>query len=410
MDLQQNARRGLGLLVDVGLLAVLRMVAITIGLLYVKVYTNHLDPQALGLFFYLATLSYLLNALLFVPFDFYLQAYCARLEGRLPRTSLARMVGGVLIAALGLILAIGGVLVVLGKLEIIDIGSLYAVAVLLFGCTSLRNLLNNRGYRRTVATALVFEAIGRVCAFLLLTMMMKPSGRMLFVSTAAALLIELVLLAGFAALCLPWTRNALTSPQSPLIATTAPVSVAAACNLVQTQAYRTIYPWADASASAAMFAVVANVGSAGMAAVGQVFSQILLPRVYQSDGAYARRYIAYAAVLTVGISMIAWLIAPTLVAFITSPRYSAHAELIVFGVLTEGANVVMTAITAKSVLKGNTRRLMRWNIAGAVTGAVGYVLALMVASSSPAAIGIALLFSQAVVLGGMAIDSHKARQ
>lgn len=401
--------RSVRLLFDVGFLAMLRVVAIVIGLAYVKIYTNRLAPDALGIFFYLGTLSYLLNALLFVPFDFYLQAYCSRAGERLPIGPVARMTAGVLAAALTLVAAIGAILVALGQLAVLDILSLYVVAVLLFGCISLRNLLNNRGHRRIVAGALVFEAAGRVCAFVSLILFLTPSGRLLFASAGIALFLELIGLAIYAAIRLQWARD-IARPASPaLIPATAPVSVSAACNLVQLQAYRTMYPWAGNPAPAAIFAVVANVGSAGMSAVGQIFAQILLPRIYQSQGTYTRQYIRWALLLTLAVAAFAWIAAPMLVAFITSPQYSAHAELMVFGVLLEGANVIVSAVTVGSMLKDDTRRLMVWNIAGAVVGAAGYAAALTIAQTSPAAIGVALLLSQVVVLGGLGFNARRRK-
>jgi O-antigen/teichoic acid export membrane protein len=399
--------RSVRLLFDVGFLTMLRVVAIVIGLAYVKIYTNRLTPDALGIFFYLGTLSYLLNALLFVPFDFYLQAYCSRAGERLPIGPVVRMTAGVLIAALILVAAIGTVLIALGQLAILDIVSLYVVAALLFGCISLRNLLNNRGHRRVVAGALVFEAAGRVCAFVSLILFVTPSGRILFASAGIALFLELIGLAIYAVFRLQWASDATPPASSALIPATAPVSVSAACNLVQLQAYRTMYPWASNPAPAAIFAVVANVGSAGMSAVGQIFAQILLPRIYQSQGTYTRHYIRWALLLTLAVAAFAWIAAPLLVAFITSPQYSAYAELMVFGVLLEGANVIVSAVTVGSMLKGDTRRLMVWNIAGAVVGAAGYAVALTIAPTSPVAIGVALLLSQMVVLGGLGLNARR---
>ncbi len=399
--------RSVRLLFDIGFLAMLRVVAIVIGLAYVKIYTNRLAPDALGIFFYLGTLSYLLNALLFIPFDFYLQAYCSRAGERLPIGPLARMTAGVLGAALVLVAAIGAILVASGQLAILDVASLYVVAVLLFGCMSLRNLLNNRGHRRVVASALVFEAAGRIGAFVSLILILAPSGRLLFASAGIALFLELIALAIYAAARLHWATDAIAPASPALIPATAPVSVSAACNLVQLQGYRTMYPWAGNPAPAAIFAVVANVGSAGMAAAGQIFAQMLLPRIYHSQGGYARHYIRWAMLLTLAVAAVAWVAAPTLVAFITSPQYSAHAGLVVFGVLLEGANVIVSAVTVGSMLKDDTRRLMVWNVAGAVVGAAGYAIALTIAPSSPAAIGFALLSSQVVTLGGLAINARR---
>ncbi len=392
---------------DVGILSSLRVVAIIIGLGYVKVYTNRLTPDALGIFFYLGTLSYLLNALIFVPFDFYLQAYCARAGEQLPLRHIVKMSAGVLASGLALVAILGAILIVFGQLAAIDVLALYLVAILLFGCTSLRNLLNNRNHRKVVATALVFEAGGRISAFLVLTGMFTASGRLLFASAGAALLIELIGLLYYSSKKLQWNVDAIPPQSPPLIATTAPVSVSAACNLAQLQSYRTLYPWAGAPASAAIYAVVANVGSAGMAAAGQIFAQILLPRVYQTHGQYARTYIRWALLLTVTVAVIAWLAAPVLVRFITSPHYAAYASLIVFGVMMEGANIIVGAVTVRSMLQNDTRRLMMWNIVGAITAVIGYVIALYILPGSPAAIGVPLILSQIVVLSGLLAGARR---
>lgn len=400
-------RRNPRALADIGLLSILRVVAIAIGLVYVKIYTNRLTAADLGIFFYLGTLSYLLNALLFVPFDFYIQTYCARAGEDLPVRTLLRLTGGVLAAGLALVSVIGGILILANQLTLPDAVSLYVIAALLFACISLRNLLNNRGHRRVVAAALVFEAAGRVGAFFVLALFFAPSGRTLFVSAGGALSLELLALIVYAGRNLSWRGDAGQGRVQSIVAATAPVSVSAACNLVQLQSYRTLYPWAGTPVPAATFAVVANVGSAGMAAVGQIFAQVLLPRIYQTNGAYVWTYIRLAALLTAAVSIFAWFAAPILVALITSPTYGAYAGLMVFGVLMEGANVIVAAITAGAMLADDTRRLMLWNIAGAVTGAAGYAVALTVAPANPAAIGIALLLSQVVVLGGLIVGVRR---
>lgn len=388
-------------LIDISYLVAFRVGAIAIGLLYIKIYTGRLETESLGIFFYLTTLSYLLNAILFVPFDYYLQAYCARAVERLPFRPLAVMTAGVLAAALLLVAALGGVLVALGQLSATDIIILYLMAVLLFACTSVRNLLNNRGHRRIAAASLLIEAIGRILAFLTLLLAFTPSGRVLFASAAAALAVELVILAGFAAVRLPWSRSAVPPEVPTLLATTPPISVSAACNLIQLQGYRTLYPWAGITTTPAVFAVVANIGTAGMMAAGQVFAQVFLPRVYQSGGDFIGRYVQLASLLIIAVAAFAWAISPWLVPFMTSAVYGAYAGLIVFGVVMEGANVITGAIAARAMLMGDTRHLMTWNIAGAAVAASGYGLALVLAPQNPLAIGISLLLSQVVVVGGL---------
>ncbi len=401
-------RRHSHIFTDVGLLVVFRIFAIIIGLFYVKIYTGHLLPDALGVFFYLTTLSYLINALIFVPFDYYIQAYCARAGDHIPLKPVAQMTAGVISIALLMALVAGTILVTLEQLVMADVGLLLAMAILLFGCTSLRNLLNNRGHRRIAAASLLIEALARLAAFLTFLLVMKPSGRLLFASAASALAVELLILAYVAATRLQWRRDDGGPVGSPLLATMAPISGSAVCNLVQLQGYRTMYPWSGIPTTAAIFSVVANIGAAGMMAAGQVFSQILLPRIYQSRGDFIYRYIQMAALLIVAVGIFAWMLSSWLVPFMTSPLYGRYAGMVIFGVIVEGSNLIVAAIAARAVLRDETSRLIVWNIAGAVVGAAGYGAAIILNPESPTAIGVSLMLSQIVVLGGLMLGLPRA--
>src|SRR3954470_1701630 len=59
---------------DTLLAIVSRIVVIGAQLGYVKLYSNRLDNHELGLYFFLFTVSYSLNAFLFVPLDYYQQS------------------------------------------------------------------------------------------------------------------------------------------------------------------------------------------------------------------------------------------------------------------------------------------------------------------------------------------------
>lgn len=402
-----NFRGNPAMAADIGLLIAFRMSAIVVGLIYVKIYTGHLTPRALGIFFYMTTLSYLMNALIFVPFDYYIQAYCSSSGDDLPVRPIVRMTVNVILMALALAGAIGGLLVFLGQLSIGDVVLLYIMSVLLFACTSLRNLLNNRGHRRVAAASLLVEAIGRVSAFLTFLLAFMPSGQLLFGSAAAALAVELLMLVYVAVTRLRW-RSDMVGPVAPSIfGTTGPVSGSAACNLLQLQGYRTLYPWSGVPTTAALFAVVANIGAAGMMAAGQVFSQMLLPRIYQSKGDFIHSYVKLASLLVLFVALSAWAISPWLVPFMTSSVYSGYAGLIVFGVIMEGANLIVAAIAARAMLRDETSTLIVWNVAGALVAGGGYAVSIALLPDRPVAIGISLALSQAVVVGGLMFNLRR---
>ena len=68
----------------------LRLLSVIAGLAYVKYYTNALSVEEVGTFFYLGTLSYLLNAMLFVPVDSFMQARLSH-SVNLPTPALSRL-------------------------------------------------------------------------------------------------------------------------------------------------------------------------------------------------------------------------------------------------------------------------------------------------------------------------------
>ncbi|WP_404335682.1 hypothetical protein AB2M62_16950 [Sphingomonas sp. MMS12-HWE2-04] len=394
-----------------GLVAGLRLAAILIGVVYVKVYTTSMAPEALSRFFYLTTASYLLNALIFIPFDFYLQAYAAKAGDALPLRPMLRltalMLGGALVLAAGL----GAALIACRQLLLTELIGLYLIAALLFGCTSLRNLLNNRGHSSFVAAMLLVESVGRVGAFLLTTLFARPEGALLFYSSGLALAAVLAILLLFAARKLDWQFQPHT--EVPAIGTVGrtslPISFAAAADLVQTQSYRLVYQWAGNPGAAAIFAVVVNVGSSGMAAASQIYSQILSPRLYASQGAFLRSYVGLAAGLTVAVALIGWAFSSLLIRLITSATYVPFAHLIVVGVLMQGANLILNAMVVRATLRGTTTNLVASAALGAVIAAIGYALALTYAPDRADAIAAPLLLSQLAVLASLTFLERRRR-
>ena len=72
----------------------IRLLSIAAGLALVKSYTGELSIAEVGRFFYLSTLSYALNALVFVPVDFYMQARLARRAVRASKSTCRAACGG----------------------------------------------------------------------------------------------------------------------------------------------------------------------------------------------------------------------------------------------------------------------------------------------------------------------------
>jgi len=373
---------------------VLRLLSVAAGLVYVKAYTGALSTAEVGTFFYLATLSYALNALVFVPADFYMQARIVKLD-LLPAEGVFRLFASVLLLALVICLVLSAPLVWLGKLNVVDLPAMYAVAALIYLCSSLRNLLNNRGSGLFVSSMLLLESIGRMAAFLAIAALFGSSARILMTSSALALSIELAVILIWVRRCLCFSaiRGSLDSVRT-VFRVAAPISGSAVCNTVQIQAYRVAYPLSGFGAEAGLFGVVSNIGTAGMGACSSVFSQLYLPQLYQSAGTSIRRYVLHAFLLSGGVLVIAMVAAPLLVGLLTKEQYLPYSMAIGFGVVTEACNLVIGGYVVLLSIEQRTSLLLKSNIFAALVSMAGCVVGISIAPTNIYLIGFSTAGSQ----------------
>ena len=372
----------------------IRLLSVATGLAYVKSYTGALSAAEVGTFFYLSTLSYALNALIFVPVDFYMQARLAPLES-LPAAALRRLVVPTLGLGLVACVALGAPLVWLGKLRAADLPALYAVAALLYLCMSLRNLLNNRGSKVFVSSMLLVESLGRLVAFVAAAAVFGASARTLMASSAVALGVEfgLILLRARQRLRFGDGPAVLDAPAS-VLRVAAPISGSAVCNAVQLQAFRVAYPLAGLGATSALYGVVANIGQQAMAVCSSIFSQIETPRLYQSNGGSIRRFVGLGALLALAVLVGMTALAPQFVRLLTKQQYLPYAYAIGFGVVVEACNMIIGAYTVLLSLQRRTGALLAFNVVAAAASVGGCFGALRLRPDDPFVIGYAVAGSQ----------------
>ena len=388
----------------------LRLLSVVAGLAYVKYYTNALSIEQVGTFFYLGTLSYLLNALVFVPVDSYMQARLSRMDA-LPLPALRRLAGVTLLAGLAACLLLSLPFVAAGQLVWADTPLLYGLAALLYLCSSVRNLLNIRGQATFAAGMVVLESAGRLIAFMLASAWTTPSAQTLLASSIAALAVELVILLWQARRSLPLSpdRTSLDTP-AHIVRTAGALSGGAASNTVQLQAYRVLFPAAGHPHTSAALGVTSNIGAVAMSACAQVFSQLFLPRLYQTRGASIGQYVAWslgmaAAVLAVGLSL-----SEFLVRHLTQPAYIPYAAAIGVGIVIEAGNLVVGAYGIFLTLHGRAGALFRFQLAGAVFSLTGCLLLLTRAPESPLLVGVVVAASQLLVAPALGFYVHRLQR
>lgn len=380
---------------ETGVVIGLRLFSIAVGFFFIKIYTNNLATEEIGKYFYLVTLSYIMNALIFVPVDYYLQARLALHGKEIPVLALLKINKIVCSVALALCIIFCLPLLYLGKVHQTDIPGIYITALLLYLCNFSRGLLNNRGHKVFVVSMLVFEGAAKVGLFILVSKLIVATSGTLLYSSVMALLLEvlIILLYSSRKIAYSWLDEGIENYKTVFRKSYA-LSIGAICNLAQLQSYRLTYVWAGVPATAAIYVVVTNLGSSGMAAISSVYSQIFLPKIYASKGEFTLTYIRNALILTVIVLIGAALTGKYLLLFLTKHDYVEYAQAIGFGVLVEAGNLVIGAATVYLMLNNAAKATIFCNIVATIASVVGGYLALHYWPENSFAIGVPIALSQ----------------
>lgn len=390
-------------------IVMLRVLSLVSGLAYVKVYTGELTIVEIGVFFYLSTLSYALNALIFLPIDFYMQARIAEFPS-VPGPAIRRLILVTLVAGLFGCALVSAPFVYMHKLQLADLPWLYAVAALLYLCTSLRNLLNIRGSSVLVSTMMLLESAGRVLAFVALATLLGRSARTLMISSALALALELIVILWQFPRRLTFSNEPSHLDRPSFIVRTAmTLAGGAISNTVQLQTYRVAYPLFGLSSSSGIYGVVANVGAAAMAACASIYSQIEIPKLYQSQGRSIWSFVKLAVALSVAVFVVAMLLSSFLIAHLTQKKYVPYSLAIGFGVIIEACNLITGGYAVCLMFYQRVGALLNLHIIGALVSVLGCLATLKWYPQSPMLIGAVLAGSQLLITPfmGLLVRRHQ---
>ncbi len=385
---------------EVGLIALARGVVIACQFINIKLYTNYLSAEQLGVYFFLLTISFLANALIFGPVDYYQQANLAKI---------IKITGGVrpllefnlkLIAVclvIAFLVSVVGMIVVPNFVYHIVLA--VALSIALYVVIALRNTLNNLGHTGDVSFSLVQEAVVKIVMFIALVNFFEPDELLL----ATVWLISLMTTAIF----LFWRSNQYSIfncgekylvEAKEIFHFSYPLSVGAICNWIQLQGYRLILVPFGFAEVVGIFATIASIGSAAMAAAATIFSQSFSPLIYKTFGEYTKTYLRNALTMITSILLAGLLLGAWVVQLATNPTFAPYWAILIFGVLTDATNLLIGALSIHITLTSNTRTIMLSSVLGVITLAASFALIFCTNNISAYTIGLPLIFSQVVVL------------
>jgi hypothetical protein len=195
-----------------------------------------------------------------------------------------------------------------------------------------------------------------------------------------------------------------------IIRTVSTLAGGAASNTIQLQAYRVVYPAAGYANTAAVLGVTVNIGAVAMSACSQVFSQLFLPKLYQTKGDSINQYSCWAIAVTAGLITISLPLSEFLVQNLTNSEYIPYANAIGVGIILEAGNLLIGAYGVYLTLHARTGALFWFQLIGAVFSLTGCLMLLNLAPDSPMLLGYVIASSQLLVVPALAFYVHQLRR
>lgn len=406
-----------------------RVTVIVLQLLYVKLYTNCISTEQLGIFFFLMTVSYFANAILFVPVDYFQQSKLIKAMsnfggGKSLFDFNVRLVNWYLFFALLL-----STLCVF----ILPSYSLYVVTVLMLALVlyivqALRNVLNNLGYNRSVTVSYIQEAFFKVAILYLFLNWVKVEALKVIDSSLLSILLQvnfkIMTLHFFADLIKPDAVMLLNAWLLSLLFTASylmfmankrqifmgeknhyygakevfvfsyPFSVSAVCNWLQLQGYRLILVPLGYSEVVGIFATLSSIGSSVIAVITLIYSQQFVPRIYNSEGRFTANYLKGALLVALIVTVMSYFCGGFLVDILTNQKFMQNWEIMLFGLITDASNLFAGALVIHATIKGNTKSIMTSAIVGLAIMLISFLILFCSENISLYTVGFPLLISQ----------------
>lgn len=377
-----------------------RIVVIIGQLLYVKMYSNYLSLHELGIYFFIITVSYAINALIFVPVDYYQQSKLYEFTNtRISLKSLVRFNGKLLffLSFISVILVIISLFIYPQALT--SLIFVIVMSVALHISQSLRGVLNNLEHRKVSAASLGLEAILKTVLFWATLRIFDHNAFSLILSwilTSIIVIIYLIRQSVHLGIFSSKDKTIVNIRYADVFRFGYPISVGALFNWFQLQGYRLILVPLGFTEMVGMYATIASIGSAGMGAASSIFSQMFVPNIYKSNGEYIKIYLRNASIIILFVLFFSIFFSDLIVKLVASDSFSKYSWLICFGIIAEAGNFLSGALAIHTTLtQTTTNRMMIASAIGAVSMIFLYSIIYYLGDLNIVTIGMPIAASQA---------------
>ncbi len=375
----------------------IRMLAIFGQLAFIKLMTYYLNPSQLGFFYFYVSVSYFINALLFVPFDYYQQSKVFKLIEKGCSLNCLVSVNVKIILLLVLISGLVGLFFrnTWGILLLV-----IPLSIILYLSTAIKNFLNNRGAQIFVVGVMLFELVVKLVVFLLFISNDKDGVTAAIAATVSSLAIGILT---FSPRMYQSIRDLVgvevNISMKEMINFCWPTSLGSVINWIQLQAYQVVLVPLGYSHVVGMYSTISNVGSTGMTTAATVYQQIYQPKIYQSSGQYLRTYLVWGGALIAFVFFVALLFKDLIIGLLTKEIFLRFSIVIGYGVLINACNFIIGALVINLSIQDKMKEQV--NISLVALGAVflGFSTLYYNESINVYTLGIPILGSQLVIAG-----------
>jgi hypothetical protein len=355
----------------------------------------------LGTFYFLSTISYIINAVILVPLDLAQQPRALDLwikDGTALPSLILQL--KLLMSGIGVALIGEGLLWILSPRNVGLSLVLMFMAFTSYVLASWRTFFNNIQWNGLVIANYILEPAFRYLSLLFLLKIHWVSPKSVILGASLSYLSVILLF--IATLLL---KRGLSSSSNVgfqvknLMRQASALSTVVIANLVQVQGYRLILVPLGFASDVGRFGLVSQLGMTATGSAGAIYGLIKHPEVYRDPVRRTRPFVQWALLLILALSVGAITVGPYLLNLVTSGKYTYLFPILVIGVILEGGNIIGGALSIGPTKRGAIREI----IAASVTGLFAFftILAVLIVADwiTVWTIGIPLLIAQMVTCG-----------
>lgn len=386
-----------------------RFLTIFIQLLFIKYITNLISVDELGVYYFLLTVSYSLNAILLVPLDYFQQANLYKyIQDGISIKSyfyLNKKIAGIIL----LVLIIGGIGIGIVKVTYcLNFILIISLAVGTYMALFLRGIVNNLEHRRRAAYNLLLESVARIAILYVFVSVFTPTPFIILSAILIASVLAIILLFLFI-YKLPQYKNGkiVNINMREVWHFSFPISIGAVVNWIQLQGYRLVLVPMGFSEVVGYYATVANIGSSGMNVCSTIYNQLFLPELYKTKGYFLKKYICYALGIIAFVFLVSLCFKDLIVRLLTNSMYAEYSYLLFFGIVVEAGNFITGGFITYLGIWNSTKFSLKVSLCTLFSFVLFFVLMLIAGKITPLTIGMPIVISQLLAMIYLGSVVHK---